>query len=323
MKNLYSKIISSENLLKSWKGFRKGKRGKIDVQEFERHLEDNLFTLYNELQTGTYRHSNYTSFYITDPKLRHIHKAKVRDRIVHHAIYRGLYPIFDKGFIYDSYSCRDKKGTHEAVERLENFARKVSRNYTGPCFALKCDIKKFFDSIDHKILFKIIRKKITDKKTLNLILEIISSYSRERERETSGLPIGNLTSQLFANIYLSELDQFAKHILRIKSYLRYADDFIFLSRDRNELEELIPKIAVFLKNKLKLKLHPNKIIIRKLRQGIDFLGYVVLPHYRILRTKTKKRMLKKINNQNSASYLGLLKHCCGYKLLVAIYCKAK
>ena len=229
-----------------------------------------------------------------------------------------MYPVFDKLFNYDSYSCRLKKGTHKAIDRLERFTRIVSQNHTQPCFALKCDIKKFFASIDHLILSSLIKRKIKDKDTLWLVEEIINSFNsreRERERETRrGLPIGNLTSQIFANIYLDELDQFIKHKLKIKYYLRYCDDFVILDTDRNKLEKIILQIADFLKLNLKLSLHPDKIIIRKLKQGIDFLGYVVLPHYRVLRTKTKRRMLKKINQNNLSSYLGLLKHCNSYKL---------
>jgi len=168
----------------SWKEFRKGKRKKIDIQEFERNLEDNLFSLHTELKNKTYQHSDYTSFFITDPKSRNIHKACVRDRIVHHAIYRVLYPIFDPIFIYDSYSCRNKKGTHKAVERLEKFTQIVSKNYTRPCWTLKCDIKKYFASVDHQTLFGLIKKKVIDKQAMQLISEIISSFSsRERERE--------------------------------------------------------------------------------------------------------------------------------------------
>jgi len=187
--NLFSQIISLENLFLSWREFRKGKRGKLDVQRFERNLEDNLFEVHQQLKSQTYRHSHYTSFYVTDPKLRHIHKANVRDRIIHHAIYRILYSFFDKTFIFDSYSCRLEKGTHKVVKRLERFTRKISQNYIKPCFALKCDIKKFFDSVDHSILFNLIKKKISDKKALNLIWRIITSYnsqSRERERVKEG-----------------------------------------------------------------------------------------------------------------------------------------
>jgi len=291
---------------------------------FARHLIENISVLHNNLSSFSYNHASYERFNISDPKQRIIHKASVQDRLLHHAVYRILYPIFDKSFIFDSYSCRLDKGTHKAVERLEYFTRKVSKNYTGRCYALKCDVKKFFDSVDHQILFNLIKQKIGDKDILSLIWNIISSFSseteRERERESKkisaakGLPIGNLTSQLFANIYLNELDQFLKHQLKIKYYLRYCDDFVILDKDLEVFRTLIRQINNFLNEELKLGLHPNKVIIRKLKQGIDFLGYVILPHYRTLRTKTKKRMYKRINSQNLSSYLGLLKHCNSFKL---------
>lgn len=313
--SLYSSIISLDNLFNSWHEFRQGKRSKEDVQEFERKLEDNIFRTYRELKGKTYRHGHYTSFYITDPKLRHIHKAKVGDRIVHHAVYRILYPIFDSSFIHDSYSCRLGKGTHRAVKRLEGFSRKVSRNYTGPCFALKCDIRKFFFSVDHEILLELIKKKVKDEEALDLVNEIIQSFSCG---DGKGVPIGNLTSQLFANVYLDELDQFVKHVLKVKYYLRYCDDFVILSDNIAYLESICRVIERFLQEELKLSFHEDKVTIRKLNQGIDFLGYVVLPYHTVLRTKTKKRMLKRVNEINSSSYLGLLKHCNGYKLEKAV-----
>lgn len=291
----------------------------MDVQQFEFNLEDNLFQLHRELQDKTYRHFHYTAFNVCDPKLRRIHKANIKDRVLHHAIFRILYPIFDKNFIFDSYSCRIEKGTHKAVYRLETFSIKSSRNNFGNIFALKCDIKKFFDSIDQRILLELIKNKIQDENAIWLIEVIVNSFPK-------GIPLGNVTSQLFANIYLNELDQFAKHHLKEKYYLRYCDDFIILSESKNHLENLIGKLDSFLQSQLKLNLHPNKIIIRKYRQGIDFLGYVVLPHHRVLRTKTKRRIFKKIKNkkldreegtiseeslnQSLQSYLGVLKHCC-------------
>ena len=150
---------------------------------FERNLEDNLFGLHYELKNGIYHHSQYTAFYITDPKLRLVHKAEVRDRIIHHAIYRVLYPIFDLSFIHNSYSCRIDKGTHRAVNRLSKFIGQVSKNFTSPCFVLKCDIKKFFDSVDHQILTKIIEQKITDTDTLALLWEIITSFGSKTEHQ--------------------------------------------------------------------------------------------------------------------------------------------
>ncbi len=166
----------------AWSEFRRGKQSKNGVQKFEFGLEDNLFRLHEELKAKTYAHTYYTPFYITDPKLRHIHKASVYDRILHHAIFRVFYPIFDKSFIFDSYSCRDNKGTHRAVSRLDKFVRKISKNYSKNVFALKCDISKYFDSIDQKILMKLIRVKIKDQNALWLIRRIIDSFEKRHAK---------------------------------------------------------------------------------------------------------------------------------------------
>jgi len=237
------------------------------------------------------------------------------DRVLHHAVFKALYHIFDKTFIFDSYSSRDEKGTHRAVNRLQEFFFKVSKNNTRTCFVLKCDIKKFFDSVDQEILITLIKKRVYDTSFMWLLEEIIKSFSR-------GIPLGNVTSQIFANIYLNELDQFIKHTLKIRYYIRYCDDFVILSDKRIFLEEIVLQINEFLKINLKLLLHPNKIIIKKYHQGIDFLGYVSFPYHRILRTKTKNRMFKKIEikigeesfDQSLQSYFGILKHCNSYKL---------
>ncbi len=278
-------------------------------------MEDNIFSLYNELKTKTYQHSNYTSFYVKDPKLRKIHKATVKDRVLHHAVFRILYPIFDRSFIFDSYSCRNIKGTHRAINRLNYFARKADKNNTKTCFILKCDIKKFFDSIDQEILIKLIKNKIRDNDAVWLIEKIIESFPK-------GLPLGNITSQLFANVYLGELDKFIKHELRERYYIRYCDDFIILSDSKRHLINLIPKINLFLKNCLKLFLHPRKISIVKYNQGVDFLGYVSFPYFKVLRTKTKNRMLKVVRENRHIealnSYLGLLKHCKSHKVKIKL-----
>jgi RNA-directed DNA polymerase len=296
-----------DNLYQSFREFKRGKSRKYDIQLFERNLEDNLFRLHYELKSKLYRHDQYSSFFITDPKVRHIHKATVRDRIVHHAVYRILYPIFDKTFVFDSYSCRVGKGTHRAVNRLNLFIRRMSNNYSEPCFALKCDIRKFFASINHNVLMKLITERVKDIDTLWLAEEIIDSSSE-------GLPIGNLTSQLFANIYLNELDKFVKHSLKIKYYIRYCDDFIILDNDRGYLSEIESKIQKNLDKNLYLAFHEDKVSIESIYHGIDLLGYIIFPYYRILRTKIKKRMLKRINKTNRVSYSGLLKHCNGYGL---------
>lgn len=295
----------------AWHEFKKGKAKKPDVQEFEFNIEENIFQLHEELKSWTYQHSRYTAFYITDPKLRHIHKACVRDRVLHHAIFRILYPIFDKSFIFDSFSCRLNKGTHRAVRRLKRFAQRLSRDDSRNIFALKCDVKKFFDSIVHQILLELIQEKIKDEDAVWLVRKIIQSFKVQNDK---GLPIGNVTSQLFANIYLNELDRFVKHKLAIKYYLRYCDDFVILSSDSCHLLDIVGRIQDFLNSRLKLSLHPNKVIIRKHNQGIDFLGYVVRPYCITLRTKTKNRMLRKVSTKNLTSYLGILKHCAGYKL---------
>ena len=315
----FPKLISIENLFQAWGEFRKGKGAKRDVQIFERHLEDNLFILHNRLKSKTYRHGNYREFYVTDPKRRHIHKASVFDRIVHHLLYKYLYELFDKCFIYDSYSCRVDKGTHRAVRRLEEFTRIASKNYTQNCWVLKLDIKKFFESVDHDILFDLISKRVRDKNILWIIKQVIDSFHSKRQ-EARGIPLGNLTSQIFANIYLNELDRFVKHSLNTRYYLRYADDFIILDSDTRHLKFYLEFIRGFLQNSLKLELHPQKIALRKLSWGIDFCGYIVLPHYKLVRTKTRRRIFKKVlvrevSSQSLQSYLGYFSHSNSYKII--------
>lgn len=175
----------------------------------------NIFALHYDLKYKRYKHQSYVAFKISDPKPRDIHKATVRDRLVHNAIYRILYPYFDKKFIYDSYSCRVGKGTHKAIYRLESFVRKVIRNNTKTRYVLKCDIRKFFANIDHKILKNILARHIQDKDTLNLLSNIINSFNSSNsaiaEKKETGLPLGNLTSQLLVNVYMNEFDHFMKH----------------------------------------------------------------------------------------------------------------
>lgn len=217
------------------------------------------------------------------------------------------------------------------MQRLESFIQKASRNHSRSAYALKCDIRKFFDSISHEILLTIIARTVIDERSCVLIRQVVESFEIAPGR---GLPLGNVTSQLFANVYLNELDRYIKHELKVRYYLRYCDDFIIVERDRETLVHLIPHIQNFLKNSLGLSLHPQKIILRKVSQGIDFLGYVVLPHYRVLRTRTKRRMLKKIKKalllrdademseqhfrRMLCAYRGILSHAKGYSLAQAI-----
>jgi retron-type reverse transcriptase len=210
-------------------------------------LEDNLFFLHRRLVSGEWKPEPYKVFFVQDPKLRRIHKASVADRVLYQAVYQALYPIFDRHFIHDSYASRDLKGTHRGVERFEVFARSVTQNYRRPAFVLKCDIRKFFDSIDHGVLSQLIRHKISDTRFLALLGKIIDSFETTQGR---GLPLGNVTSQIFANIYLNELDQFVKHLLKARHYIRYCDDFVILSCDKSRLEEIVRYIH--LPNKTRL-----------------------------------------------------------------------
>ncbi len=307
----YNDIISVENLLGAWREFLKGKRTKNDVQDFQWRLMEHILELHQDLKEKTYRHGGYDAFNISDPKPRNIHKASVRDRLLHHAIYRKLYLYFDKRFIADSYSCRLNKGAYKARERFAAFAYKVSKNNTRTCWVLKCDIRKFFASVDHSVLIRILEKHISDTNILELIKDIIESFET---KPGVGLPLGNLTSQLLVNIYMNEFDQFVKHRLKTKQYIRYADDFVFLSQDKKWLEEIVvPQVTFFLWGQLRLQLHPDKVFIKTLASGVDFLGWVHFPDRRVLRTTTKKRMFRSIRAKQgdpatTQSYLGLLRH---------------
>ncbi|MCX6763786.1 MAG: reverse transcriptase/maturase family protein [Candidatus Moranbacteria bacterium] len=283
-------------------------------------LMDNIFLLHSELLNHTYKHGGYQAFKINDPKPRDIHKATVRDRLLHHAIYRKLYPFFDRIFIADSYSCRNNKGTHKAINRFRQFAHIVSKNNTKTCWILKCDIRKFFANIDHKVLVSILKEYISDENIVWLLENVIESFTlphpllrNEKDINSIGLPLGNLTSQLFVNIYMNKFDQFVKHKLKVKYYIRYADDFVIFSKDRTWLEKQIEIISKFLKDELKLELHPDKVYIKTLNSGVDFLGWVNFSDHRVLRTKTKKRMIKRIRENPAPEtinsyFFGLLKH---------------
>ncbi len=321
-KIFFDSVASLEGLFLAWEGFKRGKESRLDVQKFFLNLESNIFELYEKVKNGTYQHSAYTSFFVCDPKLRNINKAEVADRVMHHLIVKHIEPLFERSFIFDSYSSRIGKGAHRGVKRLKSFCLKLTKNQTKTAWALKGDIRKFFDSVDHNILIFMLRAKIKDEKLMDIIEKIICSYNTKPGK---GIPLGNLTSQIFSNIYLDKLDQFMKRDLGIKYYLRYADDFVILDEKKERLENLVLVLKDFLENSLKLQLHPTKLTIRKIHHGIDFLGYIVYPTYIILRTKTKRRMFRKIAikkkeleagmisvesfNNTIQSYLGMLTHC--------------
>lgn len=311
----FDEVASVENLCEAWQEFIRGKRKKKDVQEFILRLGDHIADLHQDLMRDNYVHGEYLHFQINDPKPRNIHKATVRDRLLHHAIHRKFYPFFARLFVSDSFSCQADKGLHLALNRFDSLARKVSKNNSQACWILKCDIRKFFASIDHGILIDILGDRITNPRLLSLLEGVIRSFEAGAGR---GIPLGNLTSQLFANIYMNEFDQFVKHNLRMKYYARYADDFVFLSPNRSELLKCLPEIAAFLAGFLALSLHPNKVFIQTLASGVDFLGWIHFPNCRVPRTKTRIRMKRRIsqnpNQQSLQSYLGLLSHGDAYRL---------
>lgn len=312
----FEKIFSYESLVWSWFEFRSGKRKKSDVLDFTTKASKYLFDLQAEILSGNYCHGGYEHFKIYEPKARDIHKATVRDRVVHHAIYRALYSFFDRYFIHDSYSCRLEKGTHRALIRFNYLAWKESHNHTRTVWVLKGDIRKCFASINHEVLKKIIGRYIKCPKIIKVTHTVIDSFCSFKAGK--GIPLGNLTSQLFVNVYLNEFDQYVKRVLKIQKYMRYADDFVVLSYNRKELEALVPKMRAFLKGTLDLELHPDKVFIRVWHSGVDFLGWIHFPKYRILRESTKIRMYQAIFSDTKPevvhSYLGMLNWGNGHKI---------
>ncbi len=305
----FEEIISVENLLEAWSELVKGKRRRIDVQEFEFRLMENIFALHRRLMSGMYQHGTYKAFSVSDPKRRRIHKANMTDRLLHRAIYRKLYPFFDQTFISDSFSCRIGKGTHKALDRFRRFAWQGSHNHRQTIWVLKCDIRKFFASIDHDVLMRVIDEQPTDKRVVRLLRTIVESFHTLPRK---GLPLGNLTSQLFANVYMNIFDQYVKCRLQVKHYLRYADDFVLLFHDRNYLLAALDLARDFLSHELQLDLHPEKIEISTFASGIDFLGWTHFSDHRILRTVTKRRIFAAIVGGASMvtieSYKGTLSH---------------
>jgi RNA-directed DNA polymerase len=195
--------------------------------------------------------------------------------------------------------------------RLQTFLRQASNNNTRTVYALKCDVKQFFASVDHSLLRQLLALRIADTDILALLDKVIDSFQMKAGK---GIPLGNLTSQLFANVYLHELDWYAKQTLKAHHYLRYCDDFIIVSTDREYLTSLVEKLSIFLSEALGLTLHPNKVSLHSWQQGIDFLGYVVKPNATLLRHKTKQRLLAQLNEKNLASYLGVCSHADSYEL---------
>ncbi len=308
--NLYQKIYDIKNLILAYRKARKGKTKKPYVIKFEENLAYNLKKLHDELKDNTYYPKPLKTFILRDPKTRIISKSDFRDRIIHHALCNIIEPIFDNTFIYNSTANRKGKGNLFALNRLHKYIRKVSKNgkikgwfnnnqIKGYC--LKADIKHYFQEVDHNILTNIISKKITDRNVLRLIKIILNNCNRGESQSklqdfTKGMPLGNLTSQFFANVYLNELDYFVKHKLKARYYIRYVDDFVILHSSKLELKFWMHKINKFLKIGLRLELHPNKSRIILLSRGVDFVGFRIFYYYKLIRKRNIKSIFPKINN---------------------------
>jgi RNA-directed DNA polymerase len=313
-KNLYPQIMSFDNLYEAWRKARKGKRYKPTAAAFEQNLEAELLQLHRELETEQWQMGGYRSFTIHEPKRRKISAAPFRDRVVHHALVRVIEPIYEGKFIFDSYANRVGKGTHKALDRCTYYMRRYK-------YVLQCDIQQFFPAIDHNILKSILAKTVACQPTLDLCGKIIDSgvgvlseeydmryfpdddlFAVERGR---GLPIGNLTSQFWANVYMNELDQYVKHTLRCKAYIRYVDDFLLFADDKATLHQWREQIITFLQS-LRLTIHEHRAQPKPITQGIPFLGFTVYPsHRRLKRTKgvSYRRHLKTLHKQYHAGLI--------------------
>ncbi|MCI9038691.1 MAG: RNA-dependent DNA polymerase [Clostridia bacterium] len=288
IRNEYDKKLTYENLMKAHLLSRKGKGYREEVIKFNLKQEEYILWLYRELKNGTYKHGGYTTFYITEPKLRKIEKSRYIDRIVHRFVVDNfLIPYFVPTFIPTSYACLKSKGMHKACLDLQRAMMRCRRTWKE-YYILKLDIKKYFQNIHKEILSEILKRKIKDRKLLKLIEEIL--YSNKGKRN---LPIGNYTSQMFANIYLNELDQYMKHELHCKYVFRYMDDIVVLIENKKESKVYLEKITRFLKEKLDLELN-EKTQIFKSKQGVNFCGYKINEYRLKIRDKGKRKLKKKI-----------------------------
>jgi hypothetical protein len=310
--HLWDELTSFRNLLQAALKARRGKRRRANVACFEFHLEGELHRLQDDLRRQTYTPGPYRTFQITEPKPRLISAAPFRDRVVHHALCNILEPIFEPSFIFDSYGCRKGKDTHAAVDRFTQFIRRHG-------YVLKCDVSKYFPSIDHQILEGLIARKVKDRTVLWLVKRIIAhSNPQEPVQEwfagddlfspagrQRGLPLGNQTSQFFANVYLDPLDHFVKQVLRARCYLRYVDDFGLVSDDKGWLAEAREHCREFLCS-LRLRLHPRKAVISRAEDGTRLLGYRVFPDHRLLPHASVTRMKRRLLRMETARRQGRL-----------------
>lgn len=297
--------VSVEAFWESWQRFAPGKRHTPAFERFRYHLERNLRLLSDEVQAGSYRHGPYRTFTVSDPKTRLIAVASIRDRLIHRLLYDALVPRFDPVFLYDVWSCREGKGLHRAVDRAQAFLRSFPRSIVW-----RADIARFFESVEHRMLRRCIRRRISDERTWLLLDQVIDSYSLLPQSPTQpgmGIPIGNVTSQVFANIVLHELDRFVVHGLHPLRYLRYGDDFLLFFSDRAEAERCREVVRAFLRDELLLSVHVRNDIVVEARQGLRFCGYEIYPGGRRLKRATATRWKRRLAVGNIGSYAGLVR----------------
>lgn len=362
---MFEKITQLENLFPAYYLTRLGKRDKEKVCRFDFFLEPNLAKLRFELLSSIYNPSPYTHFTVYDPKTRQVAAPVFRDRVIQHTLVAAIEPLFEKKFIYDSYACRGGKGTHLGAKRVKKFlmAARCINGRDKDIYVLQCDIKKYFQSINWDILIALVAKTIHCQKTFELIKKIITTHRRIDQdkisaRDTNqlslfssdnvavavvsvekrkGLPIGNLTSQLFANIYLNELDHFVKEGLRQRWYARYMDDFLIIHPNKEYLKEARDTIRKFLIEKLDLNLHPRKVVIKNVKEGVPFVGYRIFYDHMLVRGNTLTHMQRKYNKkiklfkagiltdkelqQTQSSLKGHLKHANTYRLSQMMFAK--
>ena len=291
-KNLWKQFCTFVNLESAYHKAAKGKLWHPNVIAFEEKWRYNLCTLLRNLKEHEYTPNPLKKFILRDPKTRVISVSDFRDRIIHHAIINTLQPIYEPLFIHDSYASRKGKGTLKALQRFDAFKRKVSKNNTRNCYVLKADIKHYFDTVDHEILINIIRKKIRDKNIVELIQKILDNHQSKESKK--GMPLGNWTSQFFANIYLNELDQFIKKEINVKCYIRYVDDFVILHHSKQKLENYKSTIQQFLQKNLRLEMHLNKCKIIPLNQGVNFLGFKVFYYHKTVLKRNLQKVSKRL-----------------------------
>ncbi len=335
---------------------RKAKRNSINQLRFEIDLEKNLVELHKQLCDGTYKIGRSVAFVVTHPKIREVWAADFRDRIVHHVIYNAICDRYYRRFIRDNYACIPGRGTHDGLRRISGFARSITRNWTRPAYFLKADVANFFNSIDRNILIALAERHVPEEWIRKLIRQVILHDPRANFSMRSpphlfgkvprhksllnapsgkGLPIGNLTSQFFANLYMDYLDQYVKHQLKAKYYGRYVDDMVLLHEDPSVLNAWYEKIDDFLQTNLTIHLHPNKKQLNFVDKGIDFTGFIIKPGRVYLRKTSLSKCKQKIKNwernglpvdteslqdlSNSLnSYLGMLRQVNGYSERKAI-----